>query len=111
MADEREGMSAPLELDGAGVMPTPGSASPPPQPSDGTTSHSTKPASGQAAGYPLDGGGSKRDAQTDGCAPSPQPSPENGGGSKRDAQTDGCAPSPQPSPENGGGSKRDAQTD
>ena len=57
MADEREGMSGPLEPEGAGVMPTPGSASPPPQPSDETTSHSTKPASGQVAGYPLEGEG------------------------------------------------------
>ena len=30
---------------------------PPPQPSDETTSHSTKPASGQVAGYPASGGG------------------------------------------------------
>ncbi|MDO9468655.1 MAG: ATP-dependent RNA helicase HrpA [Thiobacillus sp.] len=38
------------------------------KPSDRTTSHSTKPASGQVAGYPQPsprGGGSKRDAQSD----------------------------------------------
>jgi leucyl-tRNA synthetase len=40
-----------------------GGSSPSPQPSDGTTSHSTKPASGQVAGYPLEGEGAN-DAQS-----------------------------------------------
>ena len=48
MADVREGMSASLDLEGANVMPKPRSASPP----DGTTKHSTKPASEQVAGKP-----------------------------------------------------------
>jgi leucyl-tRNA synthetase len=40
-----------------------GSSSPSPQPSDGAASHSTKPASGQVAGYPLEGEGAN-DAQS-----------------------------------------------
>jgi aminoglycoside/choline kinase family phosphotransferase len=36
---------------------------PSPQSSDGTTSHSTKPAGGQVAGYPASGRGSKREEQ------------------------------------------------
>ncbi|MDQ1315662.1 MAG: hypothetical protein QG662_1771 [Pseudomonadota bacterium] len=57
--------------------------SPSPQPSDGTTSHSTKPASGQVAGYTLKGEG----ANNARCAPKPMASP----------------PSPQPSPRTGEG--------
>jgi formate dehydrogenase iron-sulfur subunit len=37
---------------------------PSPQSSDGTTSHSTKPASGQVAGYPASGRGGKRERQS-----------------------------------------------
>jgi len=40
-------------------LPLPGKPSP--QPSDRTTSHSTKPASGQVAGYPASGRGGKRE--------------------------------------------------
>ena len=49
--------------------------------------------------------------------PSPQPScpsgcsPASGGADQGDAQTDGFAPSPQPSPASGRGGKSDAQTD
>lgn len=48
MADEREGMSAPPQIEGTNVVPKARSASPP----DGTTKHSTKPASAQVAGKP-----------------------------------------------------------
>jgi multisubunit Na+/H+ antiporter MnhB subunit len=101
-------------------------------PSDGTSSHSTKPASGQVAGYPQpspsivlgtalspspaggrgrgEGIGEGADAGPTPMAahPSPQPSPASGRGGGRWA---GFAPSPQPSPASGRGGGRWAHTD
>ncbi len=48
MVDEREGMSSPLELEEASLIPVQGGRFTP----DGTTNHSTKPASEQVAGKP-----------------------------------------------------------
>ena len=52
---EFQGVGRRFQRYGEIALPSSAASSPSPQSSDGTTSHSTKPASGQVAGYPLQG--------------------------------------------------------